>query len=78
MSLWPRRLVYSETVSPEPREQPCRQMKFPRRVYEPQRENHHESKCASSSRERDSGRGREDLVREPEHKVHHATENRLR
>jgi hypothetical protein len=53
-------------------------MKFPRRVYEPQRENYYESTCTPSGRERDSGRGREDLVREPEHKIRHAAENRLR
>lgn len=49
-------------------------MEIPRRVYKPQREQHHKGACAPSGRECQGGRRCEDLVRERKHKIQHAAE----
>jgi len=58
---------------PKQRQQQSQNMEILRHIYEPQREKQHKAASTLGGRERDSGRGREDLVREREHKIHHAT-----
>ena len=52
-------------------------MKISRSAYKPQSENSYKAKCSPTGHERSSVRGREDLVRESEHKIQHAVENQL-